>query len=152
MFEVEIFGPCFARKLKRRGPRLPCPPPPTLIGYAHYILFLRLNLLNKSNELVLSKCRHENKYYLRDYKSIIHLHCPLNLSKKLFNQLSSTSYRNGYPWLSVIFVNMIMCRNCSAGVSNVYIVLSRISYHLKIARSVKLILTTLVFLVKFLPL
>ena len=32
----------------------------------HYI-----NLLNKCNELVVSKCRYENKYYLSHYKSVL---------------------------------------------------------------------------------
>ena len=35
----------------------------------YHILFLGLNLLNKRNELI-SKCRHENKYYLSSYKSV----------------------------------------------------------------------------------
>ena len=35
----------------------------------YHILFSGLNLLNKRNELI-SKCRHENKYYLSNYKSV----------------------------------------------------------------------------------
>ena len=35
----------------------------------YHILFSGLYLLNKRNELV-SKCRHENKYYLSNYKSV----------------------------------------------------------------------------------
>ena len=35
----------------------------------YHILFLELNLLNKRNELV-SKCIHEHKYYLSNYKSV----------------------------------------------------------------------------------
>ena len=35
----------------------------------YQILFSRLNLLNKRNELV-SKCGHENKYYLSNYKNV----------------------------------------------------------------------------------
>ena len=34
-----------------------------------YILFSGLNLLNKRNELV-SNCRHQNKYFLSNYKNI----------------------------------------------------------------------------------
>ena len=35
----------------------------------YHILFSGLNLLNKRSELV-SKCIHENKYYLSNYKSV----------------------------------------------------------------------------------
>ena len=35
----------------------------------YHILLSGVNLLNRSNELV-SKCRHENKYYLSNYKSV----------------------------------------------------------------------------------
>ena len=35
----------------------------------YHIIFSTKNLLNKRNELV-TKCRHENKFYLRNYKDI----------------------------------------------------------------------------------
>ena len=35
----------------------------------YHIIFSTKNLLNKRNELV-TKCRHENKFYLANYKNI----------------------------------------------------------------------------------
>ena len=36
----------------------------------YHIIFSKLNLLNSKNELV-TKCRHENKFYLANFKDII---------------------------------------------------------------------------------
>ena len=125
-----------------------------------HTLFSGLNLLNKRNELI-SKCRHENKNYLSNCKSVppqqdaklddfllkvldvFKRHCHLTLNEKLSNQLSSMSQvESGYPQLLALFVNIILCRKYSTGLLNVYRVLYRMSFRLKIARSVKLVVAT----------
>ena len=72
----------------------------------------------------------------------------MTLNKKLSNQLGSKSHLiNGYPYLIVVFVNIFLYINYFTALLNIYRVLYRISCRLKIAWSVKLILTIRIFLI-----
>ena len=55
----------------------------------YHIIFSTKNPLNKSNELV-TKCRHENKFYLTNYK-YIPLELLVEIIKYVFNKLYYSS-------------------------------------------------------------
>ena len=73
----------------------------------------------------------------------------LTLNKKLSNQLGSMPHvESGYLQLIALFVTIILCRKYSTALLNVYRVLYRTSCRLKIARSVKLVVKTYLYILK----